>query len=202
MTSVSEKPASRDLVTCSSSSFFYCSPVQSPEIVTVLKLNPYSDALIPGRPLPRHSGVSLATGIGPHYLEAFARFRRMLAPHQGAIATQEHSLGVFFPGTTNPVTPEAHSDGGCFSWAPPKMTAEFTCQENDVKQSCSLQIIKVLRSMFNLIRLPLAPVDESPQRLRVLRSQAASLLKFFVPLKPCVAGSDEMVPAQCVALKR
>jgi hypothetical protein len=54
--------------------------------------------------------MGLLTSVGPYYLETFAKIHTMAAPHCRTIATQEHGFGFFFPGTTNLVTAEAHSD--------------------------------------------------------------------------------------------
>jgi hypothetical protein len=66
----------------------------------------------------------------------------------------------------------------------------------------SLQLIKLLPSMFNCIRLSTALLDEVAHRFRVRPTYMLALVYLGVPIELLVADGNKMFQAKFLALKR
>jgi hypothetical protein len=82
------------------------------------------------------------------------------------------------------------------------MTTQVTGPFNNMYNQRSLQMIEILPSMFDLVRLSHTLVDEAAHRFRVRPAHMVALVHFGVPIKPLVADGNKMLPAKFLALKR
>jgi hypothetical protein len=73
---------------------------------------------------------------------------------------------------------------------------------NNMCNQRSLQLIKLLPSMFNCIRLSTALLDEAAHRFRVRRTDMVALVHLGVPIELLVADGNKMFQAKFLALKR
>jgi hypothetical protein len=66
----------------------------------------------------------------------------------------------------------------------------------------SLQMIEILPSMFNFVRVSHGFVDEAAYRFGDRATHTAALLYFGVPIKLGVADGNKMLPAKFLPVKR
>jgi hypothetical protein len=73
---------------------------------------------------------------------------------------------------------------------------------NNVYNQRTLQLIEILPSMLNCIRLLHALLDEAAHRFRVRPTHMLALVYLGIPIKLSVADGNKVFPAKFLALKR
>jgi hypothetical protein len=76
------------------------------------------------------------------------------------------------------------------------MTAEFSRREDDIEKLLSLKRVEVFGSVFNLIRLPYAIMDEPAHRLGRYLRQAVLFHPLKIHAKFRAASEDKMLAAE------
>jgi hypothetical protein len=82
------------------------------------------------------------------------------------------------------------------------MTTQVSGPFNNMCNQRSLQMIEILPSMFDLVRLSHTLVDEAAHRFRLRPAHRVAHVYLGVPIKLLVADGDKMLPAKFLALKR
>jgi len=71
-----------------------------------------------------------------------------------------------------------------------------------MEQFGSLQIIEIVRRVFDLIRLARALMNKSAHLVRIQHASGRTFSEFVIPIESRVAGRDEMFPAKSLALEK
>jgi hypothetical protein len=82
------------------------------------------------------------------------------------------------------------------------MKAQVIGPLNKMFNQRSLQLIKLLPSMFNCFRLSTALLNEAAHRFRVRRTYMVALVYLGIPIELLVADGNKMFQAKFLALKQ